>query len=196
MYDTQGAVLKDTYHDRIVAVTEELTKTLKGVPDEEANSLVGAISRAQKIFVAGAGRSGFMMKAFCMRLMHLGFEAFVVGETVTPTITDKDLLIIGSGSGGTASLVTMAEKAHSIKAMVALVTVTADSKIGQIADPVIRIPAISPKVDTGTGVLSVQPMGSLFEQSLLLFLDTVILMLMATENCDSGAMFARHANLE
>jgi len=80
--------------------------------------------------------------------------------------------------------------------MVALVTVTADSKIGLLADPVIHIPAISPKVDNDTGVLSIQPMGSLFEQSLLLFLDAVILLLMDTEGRDSGSMFSRHANLE
>ncbi len=184
------------YHDRITAVTEELTTTLKGIRGEEADSLVKAIGSAQKVYVAGAGRSGFMMKAFCMRLMHLGFETYVVGETVTPNITGKDLLIIGSGSGGTASLVAVAEKAHSIGAMVALVTVTADSNIGLLADPVILIPAISPKVDNDTGVLSIQPMGSLFEQSLLLFLDAIILLLMDTEGRDSGSMFSRHANLE
>ncbi|MBN2860766.1 MAG: 6-phospho-3-hexuloisomerase [Sphaerochaetaceae bacterium] len=188
--------MKQNYRNRITAVTEELTMTLEGIRGEEADSLVRAISTAQKIFVAGAGRSGFMMKAFCMRLMHLGFDAYVVGETISPNITERDLLIIGSGSGGTASLVTMAEKAHSIGAIVSLVTVTADSQIGLIADPIIHIPAISPKVDTDNEFFSIQPMGSLFEQSLLIFLDTVILLLMDTMIRDSGSMFSRHANLE
>jgi 6-phospho-3-hexuloisomerase len=42
----------------------------------------------------------------------------------------------------------------------------------------IKIPAPTPKVEVETGFKSIQPMGSLFEQSLLLFLDAVILQLM------------------
>ena len=184
------------YSIHVDKITHELTRTLKRIDTEKIDALVEAINSSKKIFVAGAGRSGFMMRSFCMRLMHLGFEAYVVGETITPNISDQDLLIIGSGSGSTSALVSMAEKAHLIGAAVSLVTVTPDSPAGLLADPVIYIPAISPKVSNSNNPVSIQPMGSLFEQSLLILLDTVIVILMDTMDKNSEAMFARHANLE
>jgi 6-phospho-3-hexuloisomerase len=39
-------------------------------------------------------------------------------------------------------------------------------------------------------------MGSLFEQSEGLFMDTVIMMLMERRGMDSDTMFGRHANME
>merc|ERR1712093_748806 len=55
-----------------------------------------------------------MAKSFAMRMMHMGFDAYVIGETVTPTFEKDDILIIGSGSGETKSLVMIAEKAKTI----------------------------------------------------------------------------------
>ena len=34
-----------------------------------------------------------------MRLMHVGFEAHVVGEATTPSIAEGDRLMVFSGSG-------------------------------------------------------------------------------------------------
>jgi 6-phospho-3-hexuloisomerase len=39
-------------------------------------------------------------------------------------------------------------------------------------------------------------MGTLFEQTLGIFLDSLILYLMEVEQIDASQMFARHANLE
>ena len=65
-----------------------------------------------------------------------------------------------------------------------------------LAEAVVAIPAPSPKARAQHGVTSVQPMGSLFEQSLLILLDVVVLRLMEQQKTDSAAMFERHANLE
>ena len=43
--------------------------------------------------------------------MHLGYTVYFVGEPTTPSIQEGDLLILGSGSGNTASLVSNAKKA-------------------------------------------------------------------------------------
>lgn len=177
-------------------VLAELNRTLTNVSAEEGEKLAQLVLNAGKILVAGAGRSGFAVKAFAMRLMHMGFDAYVVNETVTPNIEPGDVLVVGSGSGETGSLVVMAQKAKKIGADLALVTIFPDSSIGKIADAVVRIPAPTPKVATDTGFKSIQPMGSLFEQSLLLFLDSVILRLMELQGNDSDTMFTRHANLE
>ncbi len=47
-----------------------------------------------------------------------------------------------------------------------------------------------------SGWTSIQPMGTLFEQSLAIFLDTTILRLMEHTAKSSDGMFTRHANLE
>lgn len=182
--------------NHIRQVVAELDRTLGAIAPGDVERLVDLILGASRVLVAGAGRSGLAMKAFAMRLMHLGLGAYVVGETVTPAMAADDLLLIGSGSGETASLVAMAEKVRALKARLALVTIVADSRIGRLAEAVVAIPAPSPKARAQHGVTSVQPMGSLFEQSLLILLDVVVLRLMERMKLDSAAMFARHANLE
>ncbi|MCL4297348.1 MAG: 6-phospho-3-hexuloisomerase [Anaerolineae bacterium] len=182
-----------TYLAQILA---ELQTTLPRVSAELSDRLISAILEADKIFVGGAGRSGLVLKAFAMRLMHLGFQVHVVGETTTPGITPNDLLLIGSGSGTTHTLVVIANEARNIGAKVALITSRAESPIGQVADIVLTIPVSTPKVANPVYLQSIQPMGSLFEQAMLLTLDALILFLMTTLKRDSETMFARHANLE
>ncbi|MGN0293874.1 MAG: 6-phospho-3-hexuloisomerase [Lachnospiraceae bacterium] len=177
-------------------VTKELTDTLAKVSPEDGEKLADLILNAKKILVAGAGRSGFAAKAFTMRLMHMGFDAYVCGETVTPNLEPEDLFIVASGSGSTGSLVSMAQKAKKIGAPIATVTICPDGPIGQLADVAVEIPAPTPKADVDASLKSIQPMGSLFEQSTLLFLDSIILRLMEKKNLNSDKMFTRHANLE
>lgn len=177
-------------------ITEELRTTLSQVSSEEGEKLTNQILKSKKILVAGAGRSGFAAKAFAMRLMHMGFDAYVVGETVTPNLEKEDIFIVASGSGETGSLVNMADKAKNIGAQVATVTIRPEGTVGKTADIVIKIPAPTPKARADKSFKSIQPMGSLFEQSLLLFFDAVILRLMEKKNNDSDTMFTRHANLE
>jgi 6-phospho-3-hexuloisomerase len=175
-------------------ILAELSRTIDLIKDEEAEKLVEGILRAKKIFVAGGGRSGFMAKAFVMRMMHVGLEAYVVGETVTPNLEPDDIFIVGSGSGETQSLAAMTAKAKSIGATVVAVTVNPESTIGKLSDIKIEIPAQA-KAE-GTSAKSIQPMGSLFEQSLLLFYDAVILRFMEKKELNSETMYGRHANLE
>lgn len=185
-----------TYAEYARDVTRELERTLSSIAPGEAEQLVVAITGARRVFVAGAGRSGLAVRAFAMRLMHIGLSTYVVGEIVTPAVMPGDLLVIGSGSGATASLVKMAEKAKSLGARVALVTIVPDSAIGRLAELIVRIPAPTPKAEAARQFSSIQPMGSLFEQSLLIFLDIVVLMVMKAAAVTSAAMFERHANLE
>lgn len=176
------------------AILEELQGAVSQLDDEQAGVLAERIMQTRKVFLAGAGRSGLMIKAFAMRLMHLGIEAYVVGESITPNVTEHDLFIIGSGSGETRSLLSMGEKARSLQASVAAVTIFPESSIGRLADTVIKLVG-SPKDQLNEGFTR-QPMGSLFEQTLLVFFDSVILRLMEQKGYDSAAMYGRHANLE
>ena len=88
----------------------------------------------------------------------------------------------------------MTKKAKEIGALVVAVTINPQSTIGKLADVTIEIPAQA-KAEGNSGK-SIQPMGSLFEQSLLLFYDAVILSFMKRNGLSSEIMYGRHANLE
>lgn len=177
-------------------IIRELEKTLSAMSSEDGEKFTDMILQAKKIFLAGAGRSGLAAKSFAMRLMHLGFDSYVCGETITPNLESDDVLIIASGSGETGSLVSMAKKAVSIGAKILTITVLPNGTIGQLADLAVRVPAPTPKAEFDRSITSIQPMGSLFEQTCLLFFDAVVLRLMEKKHDDSGNMFKRHANLE
>lgn len=176
-------------------VVTELHQTVSLISSEESEKLVNRILESKKIFVAGAGRSGFMGKSFAMRMMHMGIDAYVVGETVTANLEKDDLLIIGSGSGETKTLVPIAEKAKSMGGKVAAVTISPDSTIGKLADIVVKLPG-APKAQSEGDYKTIQPMGSLFEQTMLLFYDALILRFMEKQGLDSNKMYGKHANLE
>ncbi|MBE3569579.1 MAG: 6-phospho-3-hexuloisomerase [Bacillales bacterium] len=179
----------------LAKILNELSGSVDFIADEEAEKLVNKILESKKIFVAGAGRSGFMAKSFAMRMMHMGLDAYVIGETITPNYEKEDILIIGSGSGETKSLVSMAEKAKKIGGTIAIATIFPESTIGQLADITVKLPG-SPKDQSDHTYKTIQPMGSLFEQTLLLFYDAIILRIMEKKGLDSNTMFGRHANLE
>jgi 6-phospho-3-hexuloisomerase len=97
----------------------------------------------------------------------------------------------------TPSLLAVTEKAANIGARILLFTIDATSPIAQLADCVVVIPALSPKVrESAPSGKSIQPMGSLFEQCLFLLLDALVLALMQERKITSAEMFRRHANLE
>ncbi|WP_019156313.1 6-phospho-3-hexuloisomerase [Robertmurraya massiliosenegalensis] len=179
----------------LAEILKELNRSIDFISDDDAEKLVNDILESNKVFVAGAGRSGFMAKSFVMRMMHMGIDAYIIGETVTPNFEKGDILILATGSGETKSLVAIAEKAKAIGGTIAAVTIFPSSTIGQLADYTIAMPG-SPK-DQSDGVYStIQPMGSLFEQTLLLFFDSLILRFMEKNGLDTNKMYGKHANLE
>lgn len=178
------------------AIKREIDAALSALDPKPCERLAEWIVRSKRIFLAGMGRSGLIMKAFAMRLMHLGLEAHVVGETTTPAIAAGDLLLIGSGSGETESLLAMARKTKTLGIDVALITIHPGSSIGRQADLVVRIPATTPKSAQPSAAASIQPKGSLFEQTMLLICESVVLRLMEMRGIDPEGMFLRHANLE
>jgi 3-hexulose-6-phosphate synthase/6-phospho-3-hexuloisomerase len=181
----------------INSLIEEIGLCINRIDINAVLSLLDEIDNADNVFVAAMGRSGISIKGFAMRLMHMGLKVHVVGDATAPAISPGDLLLIGSGSGSTDSLVTMAMKAKSLKTRIALITIDSDSPVGKIADTVVSIPAPSPKVKKYIDVVeSMQPMGSLFEQSLSILLDAVVIMLMQRHKLNANDMFRRHANLE
>ena len=159
-------------------ILEELTRNAEQIRQEELEGFADQIQKAKRVFVAGAGRSGFVARAFSNRLMHLGLTVYFVGEPTTPAIQAGDLLIITSGSGETGSLKVMAQKAKKQGAALATITIYPQASIGSLADAVITVPGSTPKSELADTAVSVQPMGNAFEQLLWLICDTVVIILM------------------
>ncbi|MEZ4532138.1 MAG: 6-phospho-3-hexuloisomerase [Thermomicrobiales bacterium] len=181
------------FHDEAAEILAEQVEAIARVDDAAVRGLLEAIDRAQRVFLLGEGRSGLVGRMFAMRLMHLGNQAFVVGETTTPSIAEGDLLIAISGSGETGAVVMMAESARTTGAQVAAVTANAESRLAGLADPIVLLPT-QHKLQ---GSSSRQYGGSLFEQTTLLLFETMVSMLAAGEAATGYASLAkRHANLE
>lgn len=185
-----------TYKQMLGKTLEEFETTLLSVKEENICNFISLVQAAQRIFIAGRGRSGLQMSGFAMRLMHLGFQVHVVGDVTTPSIQQGDLLILGSGSGRTASLVSFAEKAKAQNAMIVLFTIAASSPLHDKADISFCLPASTPKLDTNPNPKSLLPMGSLFEFSMGILCELIVLNLMTLMNAAEEEMFTRHANME
>jgi 6-phospho-3-hexuloisomerase len=177
-------------------VIKEFSATLSQVSELDIATFIQHIQSAKRIFIAGRGRSGLQMSGFAMRLMHMGFSVYVIGDVTTPAIQPSDLLIIGSSSGKTASLISFAERAKAKNASIALFTLAPSSPLRTIADVTITLPTSSPKLENNTTPKATLPMGSLFELSMAILCELIVLELMALTNSSESDMFARHANME
>lgn len=178
-------------------VVDELDQTADNLDEIQLQELESHIKKADKIFVAGAGRSLMMIRGLAMRLMHMGFTTYVVGETVTPAIEENDLLIIASGSGNTSTLVPMAEKSKHLGVTLALISTNKQSTIGRLADLIVEVKTSTSKADEG-GAKSIQPGGNTFEQSVLLIGDAIIIDMISSRTLaeNNAILMGKHANLE
>ncbi len=172
-------------------VLDKITDILAATPDDYEDRLTKMIDEAKQVFVGGMGRSGLVTRFFVMRLMHAGYRAFALGETVTPAICEGDLFIVISGSGETGSMVTNARKAKEIGAKVVLLTAKSKSTLAEIADEVLQI-----GTDDSYAKVVGLPMGTMFELSTLIFLEAQISHVIHEKGIPEEDMRARHANLE
>jgi 6-phospho-3-hexuloisomerase len=157
--------------------------------------LVREVTSARHLALYGVGREGLMMKAFAMRLYHLGLDAHVVGDMTTPPIGQGDLLIVSAGPGAFSTVLALMHTAKAAGARVAVITAQPQGEAAKQADAVIHLPAQTMANDQGAQV-SVLPMGSLYETAQLIFFELVILQLRDQLGESAASMRARHTNLE
>lgn len=184
-------------------MANHLLDVANGLDEESIKQAIKNILDAKAIFVMGAGRSGLVGKAFAMRLMHLGFTSYVVGESTTPAVHKGDLVIAISGSGETRSIADLGAIAKEIGATLLTVTSNKDSTLGRISDTVTEI-AGRTKNDSG-GYLErhmkgdytlLTPLGTSFEITSLVFLDALVAELIYITGASEADLKSRHAKLE
>ena len=170
-------------------ILQDLRRILDAVSGETTRDFLKAIEKAQRVFMYGVGRSGLVARMFGMRLVHLGRDATIVGDTTTPAIRGGDLLVICSRTGQSPILHHAVRLGHNEGARVAAVVGMPDTPVATEADLVVRLP-----LEAAAGA-PVQPMGSLFEQALHLYLDGVVLALMTELQRTAEDMERIHSNL-
>ncbi|MGK9045516.1 6-phospho-3-hexuloisomerase [Mammaliicoccus vitulinus] len=173
-------------------ILNEIEDTLNQVSNQDTEQILERLLSKDAVFVAAKGRSAFVANGFAMRLNQLGKKSHVVGESTTPSIKQDDILLIVSGSGKTEHLKLLAQKAKDIGAEVILLSTQDSSPIADIANKVIKLPAGTKYDEQG----SEQPLGSLFEQSAQIYLDSIVIDLMRALKVNETTMQQNHANLE
>lgn len=176
-------------------ILDEVTTVVPKVDTAQLDAFAAQLAGAGRVFVTGEGRSGFMARAFAMRLMHLGLHVYVIGETTTPAVGSGDTVVAVSGSGTTAGTVRVAEQSRTVGAQVLAVTTEPGSALGRLAVTVLVIPAATKYRRPGESA-TVQPLSSLFDQVTHLALDAVCLELAGRRGVDNAAAKAAHANTE
>lgn len=185
--------LKETAK-KVVAEYQAVFERLDG---EMIDDFVQLINDHNRIFFIGVGREGMMTRAFAMRLMHMGKEIHWIWDDTTPSINKGDLLVATIGGGNIGHIRYVCEKAKQSGATIAVMTGSPSGEaVKAVADFVLFIPAC---VYRGTDdvVPSIQPMGNLFEQCLLITCDLIV-MKIVDENADISfeRMEKRHRNVE
>ena len=184
------------------------SRTIDSLDWEQVEKLMEMIIEAKdkKIFIDGMGRSGFVGRAFALRLMNLGFNVYFIDETITPAAGEGDLVIAISGTGETKMVVTASMAAKEIGAKIAAITSFPNSSLAKTADHILLMGG---RTKTGwpreedyltRQILgekeSLTPLGSMFENNCMIFLDGLVVELMYRLEKTEEELRARHATIE
>jgi 6-phospho-3-hexuloisomerase len=181
------------YYELTEKVLDEHRQVLLDVQEDEVEKLLDAIAHARCIQVFGMGRMQCAVRAFVMRLMHMGFDAHVVFDTTCPNIGPGDLLIINAAC--TTISYTIMGFAKKLGAKVVAITANPNSKAAKVCDFTVSLRG---QVHGGRPyeIPSIQPMAALFEQTIFVFEDILIQLLMKKLNITAEQMAKRHTNLD
>ncbi len=173
----------------VARYTTAVHEAVCAVPDERRRRFVEILARSEQIVLAGRGRSGMMASAFARRLGQLGLRAWALDDSTVPRLGRGDALVACTGSGTTPTVLSLMETARSGDAEVLAVTrAPARAEILAVSDVTIELAVPS----GGKGY----PLGTLFEASLLAYLDLMVVELLAALGKTESELGARHTNLE
>ena len=165
-------------------IVEEIQGVIARMDENDLERAMALITKGSRIYAAGEGRSGFQARSFAMRMMHIGYTSYMMGETICPSMREGDVLLAISGSGKTRRTVEDAEAAKKLGVRVIAVTSKSDSVI------------VVPGRVKGESSGSIQLLSSLFDQSVHIALDALCLMLSRRDDVSDADANANHANVE
>ncbi|MEE9151498.1 MAG: 6-phospho-3-hexuloisomerase [Thermoplasmata archaeon] len=177
-----------TFQESVRYITSMLQDVLSNNDLAQIEEIIDYLLNADKIFVYGVGRSGHVGKGFAMRLVQLGLKAYFIGETITPIVESGDAAVIISNTGETMSAIQTGNIVRRVGAKVIVVTSDEKSKLAHLANIVVYIP-----IKDEDRKKDLAPLGTLFEDSSMIFLDGVISELMVKLGETEESMRGRHA---
>ncbi len=190
--------INNRFIDTMEEIGLQIRKNVNSINLNDIRYLIDLIIKIRntnnRVFVYGAGRSGFIGRCFAQRLMHLGIKSCFVSDAVTHQYSNKDLIIFISGSGETTSSVAIAKKAKDIGGNIAFLTTNINNTIGKLSDCIIKVEGKSK--DKAISIKTLAPYTSLFDISTLSVLDSIGGVLMNILNISEADIDKRHASIE
>lgn len=194
----------NNYSDVKTKIMNEMNQVLDSFTEQDINKLISLICDvlkrpSGKICGFGAGRMGYGLRAFMMRLNHLGIPAYFIGDTFIPPLDENDLFIVTSGSGETKSVLKYLEIAKLKNVRTLAITGNIESSMDKLADYSIVFKSSNGGLnseDNENKINSIQPMTSLNEQSMFVFFDIIAVMLIRTIGIKKEDEKKFHFNIE
>jgi 6-phospho-3-hexuloisomerase len=177
-----------SFNESVTYITNTLQEVLSNNDSAQIEELIQYILKAKKVFVYGVGRSGHVGKGFAMRLVQMGLKAYFIGETVTPIVEEGDVAVIISNTGETMSAIQTGNIVRRVGAKVVVVSSNRKAKLSHIGNIVICIPLKDEERKK-----NLAPLGTLFEDAAMIFLDGIISELMVKLGETEESMRRRHA---
>ena len=198
MKNSNSKLVRERFLNSLLEIADQVKKNSNSIDTNQVLKLIELIievdSNDGRIFVYGAGRSGFIGRCFAQRLMHLGIKSCFISDAVTYRYSKDDLLILISGSGETTSPKAIAEEAKEIGGKIALFTGNPKSTIGKLSNLIIQVEGKSK--DQATSRKTLAPFTSLFDISTLAILDSIGASIMGKFNITEDFIDKRHASVE
>ncbi len=174
--------------DALSEIVRYCGSAVGSVDPESREALIDAILGSRKVFIYGSGRSGLVGQLFAVRLVQLGLDVHFVGEMTTPIIGKDDLTLLISNTGKTSSVVQTAKIARRIGSRIISITSNPKSDLAKVSDVQIVL-----EIPDDEGIEMTAPLGTIFEDSTLLFFDCIVCDIMSREGITEEDMRNRHA---
>ena len=169
-------------------IFDELCEMYDGTSnlEEYVKILCDGFTQGRPVVGIGAGRMGYALRAHIMRLSHLGYQAFFIGDTTLPRVDTNSIVVINTSSGETPSNILFAEQARAAGCFIVCITSNKASTIALQSDLVVATPAIK----------SHQLMKSIYEQFSFLLFDYVCESVVNKLGLDRERIVNNHSILE
>ena len=185
------------YQKTYQTMLKEYEQVFERLDQNSMREFIETVKKHDRVFCIGVGREGMSTRAFAMRLMHMGKEVHWIWDDTTPHIGEGDLLIATLGDGQIGHIDYVCRRAKEAGALIYIVTGSPSGKTAkEVADKVFFIPACVYRGKDDV-VPSIQPMGNLFEQCLLMIFDIIVMTIVdETPDLTFEKMSNRHRNIE
>jgi len=169
-------------------IVDSIESSVEDLDFDNVKEAVNLINDCENVFVYGSGRSGLVGRTFAMRLMQLGLNSFFIGETITPAVKDNDCVFFVSKTGETQTAIQAAGiVSERVEADIIVLTASPRSTLANYADVIITLNVTESEEDT-----YLAPLGTVFEDSAMIFLDGFVAVLMDQIGEDEDGMRYRH----